>query len=66
MDIDIHGVKVKSCETDYGEYVIDFYPRDIDRNKVKRAINRKGYTVSHKETLENGELLSWFVERKNN
>lgn len=63
MQIDIHGINVRECPTDYGEYVFHFYPRDHDRHKVKQEIP-DNYTIVHREYDEGGELVTWFLEQK--
>lgn len=62
MNIDIPGVNAQTCGTDYGDYVVDFYPRDHRRHKVRKEIHDSGYKIAHKETAEGGELVTWFLE----
>lgn len=61
--MDIHGVNVRECETDHGDYVLDFYKRDCDRRKVEQEIP-DNYTLVERDTQESGEILVWFLEQK--
>jgi len=63
MDINLHGVTVQNCQTEYGEFVIDFYPSDHKRYKVKQHIPDR-YTVVRTEHAEEGELVIWFIKSK--
>lgn len=60
-NISLYGVTVKKCETDYGDYTVQFCPRDYSRNKVRKQIPNHHSRV-HKKQYEGGELLVWFYE----
>ena len=56
--------ELQKCHTDYGEYMYDFYPRDYDRYKVKKQIREAGFKIVNQESLEEGELITLFLDRK--
>ena len=61
---DLHHVTVADCQTSLGDKTIDFYPKNVRRSTVKKHLREDGWRISHKEELENGEFVSFFV--KNN
>jgi len=64
MNINLNGVTVQKCQTEIGEYVIDFYPVDHKRQTVKQEIPDR-YSVVHTEYADGDEMVIWYLKPTN-
>lgn len=56
--------ELQKCHTDYSEYVYHFYPRDYNRYELKKEIKNAGFKIVREESIEQGELVILFIDRK--
>lgn len=63
MDINLHGVTVRSPQNSQYDYIIDFYKNDYTDYQIRQLIPDH-YVIRSKETAEGGELVFWKLKKK--
>lgn len=62
--IDIDGIVLEECHTDKSDFMLYWYPRDYNRQKVKKELAKNRMEIVDNEYEEGGMLEILYLNRE--